>query len=195
MRHDGGDAETGFGLDLGGGLALSAPALGLEAEVRGRGLLSHEAGGFRERGFSGALGWRQHPDSGRGATLTLTQTVGGSATGGADALLSRTALDGLAANGEGGDGDDDLAARRLELGLGYGLPAFGGRFTLTPEAGAGLSDTRRDYRLGLHLTPVVDAGAFELTLEAMRREAANDPGGLGAGAAEHEVGLRLNVRF
>ena len=25
MRHDGGDAETGFGLDLGGGLALGDP--------------------------------------------------------------------------------------------------------------------------------------------------------------------------
>ena len=66
----GGDAESGFGLDLGGGLALAAPGLGLQAELRARGLLSHEAGGFRERGLSGSLAWRQQPDSpgpGRGA--------------------------------------------------------------------------------------------------------------------------------
>ena len=129
VRHDGGDAETGFGLDLGGGIALSDPGRGLEAELRGRGLVSHESQGFRERGFSGALSWRQKPSSDRGATLTLTQTVGGSASGGADALLSRTTLDGLAANDNGG-GNDDLKSRRLELKLGYGLSAFGDRFTL-----------------------------------------------------------------
>ena len=40
VRHDGGDAETGFGADIGGGLAWSDPQRGLSAEVRGRGLLS-----------------------------------------------------------------------------------------------------------------------------------------------------------
>ena len=29
VRHDGGDAETGFGLDLGGGLAWSDPGTGI----------------------------------------------------------------------------------------------------------------------------------------------------------------------
>ena len=48
LRLDGGDAETGFGLDLGGGFTLSHPARGLQAEVRGRGLLSHAAEGFRD---------------------------------------------------------------------------------------------------------------------------------------------------
>ena len=196
LRHDGGEAETGFGLDLGGGIALSAPARGFEAELRGRGLLTHEAGGLRERGLSGALAWRQRPDSDRGATLSLTQTVGGAASGGAEALFSRTTLDGLAANDANGAGDD-LAPRRLEAKLGYGLPAFGDRFTLTPEAGAGLADTGRDYRLGLRLAPAGgDAGAFELILEATRREAAGDPGGAGAGAVpEHAVAVRLNARF
>ena len=39
VRHDGGDAETGFGLDLGGGLAWSDPGTGVRAEVSGRALL------------------------------------------------------------------------------------------------------------------------------------------------------------
>ena len=122
-------------------------------------------------------------------TLSLTQTAGGPPSGGADALLSRTALDSLAADNAGSD--EDLGARRLELKLGHGLPALGGRFTLTPEAGDGFSDTGRDYVLELRLAPVVDAGAFELS-----REAADAPGGFGAGSApEHQVGLRLNARF
>ena len=66
MRHDGGDAETGFGLDLGGGLALSDPKRGLQAELRGRGLLTHESKGFRDLGFSGSLAWEGNPGSDRG---------------------------------------------------------------------------------------------------------------------------------
>ena len=192
VRHDGGDAETGFGLDLGGGIALSAPGRGLEAELRGRGLLSHESKGFRERGFSGALSWRQKPSSDRGAKLTLTQTVGGSASGGADALLSRTTLDGLAANDNGG-GNDDLKNRRLKLKLGYGFSAFGDGFTWTPEVGVGLSDTGRDYSLGWRLVrggSGSDGGSLELSFEATRRESANDNAG-----PEHAIGLRATARW
>ena len=55
LRYDGGDAETGFGLDLGGGFTLASPEHGLLIDLRGRGLLSHAAGGFQDRGFSGSL--------------------------------------------------------------------------------------------------------------------------------------------
>ena len=178
LRHDGGDAETGFGLDLGVGLRLSDPMRGLEVEIRGRGLLSHESEGFRERGFSGALSWRQNPTSERGAILTLTQTVGGSSSGGADALLSRTTLDGLAANDNGVSGDDELKSQRLELKFGYGMPAFDDRFTWTPEAWTGLSDTGRDYSLGWRLvrggSGSGGGGSLELSFEARRSESVND---------------------
>ena len=193
VRHDGGDAETGFGLDLGGGLALSDPKRGLQAELRGRGLLAHESKGFRDLGFSGSLAWEGKPGSDRGAKLRLTQTVGGSSAGGADALLSRTTMEGLAANDNGEGGDDELKSRRLELKFGYGLSAFGDRFTWTPEAGIGLSDTGRDYSLGWRLVrrgSGSDGGALELSLEARRRESANDDM-----PPVHEVGLRLTARF
>lgn len=194
VRHDAGDAETGCGLDVGGGLALSDLSRRLQAQARGRGLLSHEAPGMRERGVSGTLSWQQTPASDRGATLTLTQTIGAASSGGAQALLSRTTLDGLTAyDPEAGDANDDLRARRTDLTLGYGLRALDGRVTLTPQAGVGLSDTGRDMRLGLHLTQRPGEGANEsinLSLEARRREHAND-----AAAPEHELGLQLNVRF
>ena len=193
VRHDGGDAETGFGLDLGGGLALSDPKRGLQAELRGRGLLAHRSKGFRDLGFSGSLAWEGKPSSDRGAKLRLTQTVGGPSSGGADSLLARGTLEGLAANDNGAGGNGELKSRRLELKFGYGLSAFGDRFTWTPEAGVGLSDTGRDYNLGWRLVrggSGGDGGSFELSFEARRRESANDDT-----PPEHEVGLRLTARF
>ena len=188
LRHDGGDAETGFGLDLGGGIVLSHPERGLQAELRGRGLLSHAAEGFRDRGFSGSLSWQQQPDSDRGAALSLSQTMGGLSSGGADALLSRTTLEGLAAND---DGNDDLNNQRLELQLSYGLPAFGDRFTLTPELGLGFYDNGRDYRLGWSLTQPDGEESFAFSFDLTRREDGNSDGS----APEHGVQLELSTRF
>ena len=82
LRHDGGDAETGWGVDIGGGLRWHAPALGLSAEVSGRGLVAHEAAGLKDRGVSGSLAWDPDPSSDRGPSLTLTQTMGAQAAGG-----------------------------------------------------------------------------------------------------------------
>ena len=129
----------------------------------------------------------------RGAKLTLTQTVGGSSSGAADALLARGTLDGLAANDNGEGGNDEPKSRRLELKFGYGLSAFGDGFTWTPEAGIGLSDTGRDYSLGWRLVrggSGSDGGSLELSFEARRSESANDDT-----PPAHEVGLRLTARF
>ena len=162
------------------------------APVR-HGLLAHQSKGFRDLGFSGALAWEGKPGSDRGAKLRLTQTLGGSSSGGADSLLARGTLEGLAANDNGAGGNDELKSRRLELKFGYGLSAFGDRFTWTPEVGVGLSDTGRDYSLGWRLVRGGfggDGGSFELSFEARRRESANDDT-----PPEHEVGLRLTARF
>ena len=189
VRHDGGDAETGFGLDVGGGLSWSDPGTGVRAEVSARGLLTHESAGFRERGIAGSFGWDPTPGSDRGPSLTLSQTMGVSAQGGADALLGRTTLAGLAAN----DNGDELQRRRLELKLGYGFGAFGDRFTSVPEAGFAMSEGRREYSLGWRLVRDRrrgDIGSLEFSLETRRRESANDDT-----PPEHTVGLRLTARW
>ena len=184
VRHDGGDAETGFGADLGAGVVLAAPAQGLTVSLEGRGVLSHAASGLRDRGVTGTLSWSPAP-SGRGPTLSLSQSFGGSASGGKDALLSRTTLEGLAAN------DNGAGRRRLEARFGYGLAAFGGGFTMTPEIGLRLSEAGRDYRLGWRLTRTGSGpGSLELSVEATRRESANDDV-----PPEHGVGFRLTARF
>ena len=194
LRLDGGDAETGFGADLGGGLAFADPGSGLTLDVKARGLLAHEASGFREWGASGSVAWDPRPSTERGLALSLTQSWGASPSGGMDALLSRETLAGLAANEDEGTGSGRFrAAGRLEGEIGYGLPAFGGAFTGTPNLGFGLSDGgARDYRIGWRLTSAVrgDPG-FEVSLDATRREPANDNGA----GPEHGVMLRASIRW
>ena len=66
---------------------------------------------------------------------------------------------------------------------------FGGGFTGTPNVGFGLSETARDWRLGWRLTPSASGGTgFEVSLDATRREAANDD-------AEHGVMVRGAMRW
>ncbi|MDE0171925.1 MAG: hypothetical protein OYH76_13260 [Defluviicoccus sp.] len=67
--------------------------------------------------------------------------------GGVDAQFARDDLAGLAANDDGWD------RRRFEARLAYGVPAFGGYLTGTPEVAVGLFDTGRDYALGWPLMP------------------------------------------
>ena len=87
--------------------------------------------------------------------------------------------------------DNGFESRRLELKLGYGLPALGERFTSTPGLGFGLSPESRDYRLGWRLGRVPGGpSSFELGIEATRNEPANDDA-----APEHGVRLEIGVRF
>ncbi len=184
-RQDGGDAETGFGTDIGAGLALSDPARGLSAEFRARGLLTHEADGMRERGISGTLSFDPAPDSERGLSLRLTQTLGGPSSGGAEGLMARQTLAGLGAE-EADDGPGRLDAR-----VGYGLGVFGARWTAVPELGLGLSQTEREVRLGWRLTRAAPGEiAFELGAEARRLDRLD-----GSDGPDHEIGVGLGWRL
>ena len=187
LRRDGGDAERGFGVDVGAGLGWSDRRRGLEAELRGRGLLTHEDGSFGERGLSGSLSWDPRPGSDLGPTFTLSRSVGGSVTGGMDALLGRETMAGLAAADNGGE-----LSRRLEATVGYGIPVFGGRFIGTPAVGVGLSDAGRELRVGWGVGLARREGtvSMDLEFEATRRESANDDR-----APEHGVGVRFSVRW
>ena len=95
VRHDGGDAETGFSADIGGGVTLAALAEGLTVSLEGRGVLTHEAAGLRDRGFSGTLAWDPPPSTGHGPKLTLSQSLGARGRRAArTSRLSRTTLEG-----------------------------------------------------------------------------------------------------
>ena len=182
VRHDGGDAATGTGLELGAGLGFADPSRGLDMALRVYGLAAHAEDSHREWGVSGSL--RLVPGAaGRGLSMSLTPSYGAD-PGGSERLWALPDAHALAANG------DAPASSRLDTEFGYGLPVFGGGFTGTPNVGLGLSDTARDYRLGWRLTPAAggDTG-FELSLDAMRRESAEN------GDAEHGVMLRARTSW
>ena len=183
LRHDGGDAETGAGVELGGGVAWSDAASGLSLEAKARMLVAHADSDYEEWGMSGTL--RLDPgETGRGLSLSLAPTIGTTSSASERLWGARDARS-LAPGGE------FEAARGLEAQAGYGLPLFGGRLTGTPNAGLGLADGgARDWRLGWRLTPAVPGdSAFEVNLDATRHEAANDEG------AAHGVMLTGTVRW
>ena len=184
LRLDGGDAESGAGLELGGGVAFADAASGLSIEARARMLAAHADSGYEEWGMSATA--RLDPGArGRGLSFSLSPTLGASSSA-AERLWGAHDARGLAPGGS-----EFEAARGLTAEAGYGLPVFGGGFTGTPNLGLGLADGgTRDWRLGWRLTSAVpgDSG-FELNLDATRHEAANDED------AAHGVMLRGAVRW
>ena len=65
LRHDGGDVETGAGMDVGGGLVVSDSSTGLAVDLRVRMLVMHQAEGFRERGMAVSLSYNPTPSGNR----------------------------------------------------------------------------------------------------------------------------------
>ena len=158
LRFDGGDAETGAGLELGGGLRYASGRLAVEFNARG--LLAHEEREYEEWGVSASV--RFSPDEGgRGLSLRAASTWG-AAAGGVDRLWSQRAAADLARGAfePGGAGVD------AEVGYGFDLP----RGLLTPYTGVALSQNAETWRAGARwkLGP-----AFDVALEASLREPAN----------------------
>ena len=117
--------------------------------------------------------------AGRGLTASLTPSYG-AAPGGPERLWLLPDASGLAAN------DNAPLSSRLDAEVGYGLAVSGG-FTGTPHVGLGLSDAARELRLGWRLSPA-DGGAFELNLDAARRDTVGD-------TPEHRIGFGLTTRW
>ena len=178
-RHDGGDAETGAGLELGGGLVWTDPALGLTLDVSGRTLIAHENGDLEDRGFAAALGFDPRPETERGPSFSLRQDFGGQAQGGLDALFQSAPLD---------ERSGSEATSRWTAEAAYGLPAFGGRWTASPHAGLGLSPDARDLTLGWRWTPAENAHPLSFGLKATRRES-------DGAAPEHALGFEASARW
>ena len=173
LRHDGGDGETGGGIELGGGLRYRDPAKGWTVEGFGRRRMVRGNSLPKEWGAGGTF--RVDPDAfGAGFSASLTQSWG-EAGNGTERLWDRDEPD-----------RDGLPGRRLELQVGYGFPAPGGRGVLTPFAAMTLDGrSGRGYRWGGRLD--VGPGAT-LSLEAERREPHR------AGTV-HRVMLRGELRF
>ena len=158
LRYDGGDAETGAGLELGGGLRYASGRLAVEFNARG--LLAHEENEYEEWGVSASVRYAPN-EGGRGLSLRAASTWG-AATGGVDRLWSQRAAADLARGAfePGGAGVD------AEVGYGFDFR----RGLLTPYTGVALTEGGETWRAGARwkLGP-----AFDVELEASLREPAN----------------------
>ena len=165
IRQDGGDAETGRGMDLGAGLVLADGVTGLAVDIRVRRLLVHQAEGFAESGMSISVSYNPTPSTPLGFTARVSPAWGGDAMSGAEALWGRESMAGM--------GQDPLmngGGQRLDTEVGYGMP-IGSRFVGTPRAGVRTSEYGRDYRIGYGMQ-VLEQGKLNLQLgvDAERRE-------------------------
>jgi len=215
LRHDGGDAETGFGLEFGGGLALTDPVLGLSAEIRGHGLLTHEESTFRDHGVSGSLRYDPQPYSDLGLSLIVSPSWGAGQRG-VESMWETAPGVGAALGSFDNFGGADSPDGRLDAEIGYGLPALSGRATGMPWARVGLAEGAGDYRLGYRLNisgtelgieygqseydrdyrlgygfGFVEGGrlAFHLGAELTRRVSAND------NDADDQAAIRATLRW
>ena len=161
VRHDGGDAETGAGLEIGARAQLAGEGFSIEGAVRG--LVAHEESGYEEWGASGTV--RIDPGaSGRGLSLTLTPTWGVPASG-VEQLFGLEHTRGLAEERE------FEAEGRLEAELGYGIGVRHTRGVVTPYTGLSLTQgAGRTVRAGTRWT--VAPGAV-LGLEGSHQGGAN----------------------
>ena len=179
LRQDSGDAETGFGMDLGAGLSWNDPEQGITATVKGRTLLSHGAEHFQDQGLALSFSWQPTP-SNRGASLSLSHAVGLPAEGGLAALLNPTAIEVV--------DDANSDGERFEARLAYGFPFYNDRLTLTPAVALALSTNSRTYGLLWSLAPYHEhlvGEPWQLSLEGERRENLSSP------TVDHSLKLRF----
>ena len=175
LRYDGGGAETGVGMELGGGLRYADALRGLTVETRARALIAHEDNGYEEWGIGGSLSL----DPGRlGRGLALRLASGwGVAQSNAEALWQRRSAAGLAPR------HTPAAQARLNAELGYGLDVPWTYGVLTPYGGMEWAGPRRALRLGWRF----DLGQrLSLRLEGERLESGYEP-------ADHSLVLRTTL--
>ena len=179
IRQDNGDAETGFGMDLGAGLSWNDPERGITATVKGRTLLSHGAEDFQDQGLALSFSWE--PDSSnRGPSFSLSHAVGLPAEGGMAALLNPTAIEVL--------DEPHSSGERFEARLAYGFPFYNNRLTLSPAVATALSPSSRTYGLLWSLAPYDEhlvGEPWQLSLEGERQEHLSSP------TVDHSLKLRF----
>ena len=176
LRVDGGDAETGTGLELGAGMRYVSGPLTIEGQVRA--LVAHEASGYEEWGASGAI--RVNPSqSGRGLTFAIVPVWGNAG--------SRTErLWGARDARELGQDAEFEATGRLKAEVGYGIGVPRTRNVVTPYGGLSLAEgSSRRYRAGVRWNL---ADGAVLGLEGSHEGGAN--GTAGTNAVEFRAELR-----
>ena len=140
-RHDGGDAETGFGVEIGGGLDWFDPVRGLEVGVTGRRLVLHEQDGFEDWGVALTMSYDPTPDTKRGFSAGVSRSLGGASSGGMAALLGPQTFPTATGSEAGGTWSAEMA-----YGVSRGRGMVASPYTRL-SGGGGAEQARLGYRV------------------------------------------------
>ncbi len=156
VRRDGGDAETGTGVEMGGRVRYANPQQGLSVEATARGLIAHQNADYEEWGVAGSLLF----DPGRseqGFSMRM-RTAWGSVFGGVHQLWSQESVRGLSRGRLRGGNEPEINAE-----LNYGVAIRSDETLVTPFATISLAGGQTAaYRLGWR---VKVGPTFRLSLE------------------------------
>ncbi len=180
MRHDGGDAESGFGVELGGSVVWTDPTLGMSLDVSGRTLVTHDDDDLKDSGFAASLIWDPKPTTARGASFTVNLDRGAQAKGGMDALFTPQTIDRRSGT--------TATSGRWRAQAAYGVAAPGGRYVSSPYMGLGLGAGTREYTLGWKITPEPNAPDVSFGLRTTRTES-------DSASAHHDVRFEAIARW
>ena len=169
LRYDDGDADTGGGLEVAGGLRYSDPARSLVMELNARKLVAHEQSSYEEWGAQFMLALQPDP-SGLGPSLTLGSTWG-VAQSRVQGLWMRHDTRGIA------PGAALDAGQRFQAQFEYGLNGFQGNGLWVPYLGIETAGVYSTMRLGVNLV----RGTFLTAgIEIGRQEGGGEAAQLGA---------------
>ena len=143
LRYDGGDAETGFGLEISSGLTWRDPESNLSILVEGRTLAVHEDGDFRDWGLTFGLFWDPRPDTKEGFSAGFGYELG-HGTSGENALLGHETYP-VQREADGNAGWRSEVAFGVSRGGGMVGSSYGGI--------AGTSDDVDEARVGYRIEP------------------------------------------
>ncbi len=176
LRHDGGDAESGFGIEVGGGVQWIDQGRGLNLQIQGRSLITHHDSDIKDRGLSISMGFEPSPIK-RGLEWTLQQDWG-TVSSGRERLLNADAIVENASS----------ASQRLSAEAGYRFTVGDGRYTARPWLGVGLNSEDRETRLGWRLQSTIGRSERTLGLKLTRHDHTGQP-------SEHHIQVEAGVRW
>lgn len=187
-RYDGGDGQTGGGIEVAGGLKIARGRIGVEA--RGRLLASHSGEGVKERGISLAAYVNPMAAGRRGLSMTVVPRIG-AATDMSGDMWRDEQMEGLTRPSREGVG--------VKAEIGYGLARFASSDILMTPFGAMdvAGDDRRRVRLGARFGSVGagDAGGAASGVGALSFELAGERiEGYGR-TPDHRIGLIGRMSF
>ena len=182
IRHDSGDAETGLGLEVGGGLELSDPERGLSLLIKGRKLIVHKEDDFKDWGLRIGLVYDASPTTRQGFSASVSHDLGNVSRDGLGALIEAERLPDVEEVAE-----NDGWSAEMAYGISQGQGMVGSPY-MNAKGSSEVDSTRFGYRIepDLHL-------AQNMTVDLWAEPEMSDAGG--TESSGNKAGFNLVTRW